>query len=157
MTNKQYRRCMGAAIIAMLVATTLTGCRDASTRQAAVESKTTVRDGDYAAALAVANRFCHTWLNRDVDGGRALLTKRFIRQYPEQQIRDAIAGLTSPRHEAYEISQGQKKADGQFQFQVRLLLVYEGQRDNRIESPQEQITVVRSEAGVWQVDGFPVP
>lgn len=111
----------------------------------------------YIAALAVADEFCHAWMRRDEAAGRSLLTRRFVMQYPDRQIRDAIVGEANPRHAAFEITGGKKVTEGRYQFSVRLFFRYAGMHGDRIESPRDRIVVALREDGSWGVDEFPVP
>lgn len=136
------------------------GCEDpgASDDAAAADRpvEDTVDPGEYSGALAAANHFCHAWQTRDYATGRALLTSRLVRKYPEDDLQTAIVGLSSPHHDAWEISGGERISDGRIAFKLRLFLAYTGERDRRHESPVERIVMQRDDAGTWRVDEFPL-
>ncbi|MHC4294321.1 MAG: hypothetical protein ACYSTL_01915 [Planctomycetota bacterium] len=151
---------------ALIVMVTLCGCEDlfppAQTQPAQGQSaqKQPARakyDDDYLAALAAADAFCDAWKNSDEFAGRALLSARMRRRYPDRQLRDAIVGSDNPAHGAYEISNGRRMRDGRYSFDVRLLYRYSGQRSERIEAPVAKIVISHEKTGEWYVDEFPVP
>ena len=114
-------------------------------------------DDDYVRALAVANRFCQAWRQRRYAAGKALLTRRLVRQHPEQRLRDLIAGPHNPRHAAFEVFGGRRLGPGRFEFSVRLFLRFVGESEQRIETLAERIVLVRDGSGTWRVDDFPAP
>jgi len=114
-------------------------------------------DDAYLAALSVVDDFCHAWKNRDLQAGRALLSRRTIRRHPDARIRDAIVGAENPKHAAFEIIEGKKLSDGRYVFDVRLFFRYAGLQSDRIESPIEKIVIARDESGRWRVSELPIP
>ena len=142
-----------------VAATWIGGCEKylPSEDEPQTQPASTVHDEDYIAALHQANRFCDAWLARDESAGRALLTRRFIRQHPDQRLRDGIAGLANPHHAAFELSDGRKTGKDRYVFDVRLFLQYSGMQSDRIEAPLEHIVVVRNDSGQWRIDEFPLP
>ena len=153
------KRCGRAA--ALILATTgavwtQVACEKRPGRAPAPQSKPAY-DADYLAALSVADDFCQAWKSRDVAGGRALMSQRMIRAYPDERLRDALAGAANPRHVAYEISAGRLLPDGRRAFDVRLFFAYEGAHDDRIESPLAQVVLAREPTGPYRVDEFPIP
>ena len=152
----------GIGLVVTLAASCLAAWAGLACEQAPPPGPTSTRpaetpyDADYLAALAIADRFCEAWRAGDVGVGRMLLTRRLIRQHSDQRINDAIAARGNPRHEAFEIFDGQRLADGRFAFRVRLFLSYAGQSGQRIETPVELIIVAPGEDGQWRVDGFPL-
>lgn len=131
------------------------GDQDAPTTRPA-ENATAADDAAYASALRAANDFCRAWQMRDYRTGRAMLTVRLQRKYPEDDLRAAIAGQTNPRHEAYEVSAGNRLGEGRYAFRLRLFLLYSGERDIRVESPVERIVLMKDKSGQWRVDEFPM-
>ncbi len=144
------------------VVLSLAGCDDeagrspASATQPAGKTPSPDDHAAYASALGSANDFCLAWRTRDYEAGRAMLTVRLQRKYPEDSLRSAIVGLANPRHEAYEISAGSRLGKGRFAFKLRLFLLYSGERDTRIEAPVERIVLVQDDSGKWRVDEFPM-
>jgi hypothetical protein len=146
---------IAAAVAAPLVAL---GCDLAAPpptdTQPADTQTPTVYDEHYLGALAIADRFCEAWRAGDVSVGRMLLDRRLVRRYSDQQINDAIGDTPNPRHEAFEIFDGERIGDGRFAFQVRLFLRYTGQGAERIEAPVERLVVALGADGQWRVDDF---
>ncbi len=146
---------MPVVVLALLVG--LAGCEDAPPPAPETQPAETRYNDSYIGALAAANGFCHAWLQRDETAGRALLSLRMIRRYPDELLRDAIVGQANPRHAAYEIFKGQRLPDGRYAFDVRLFFRYTGGHADLIESPLTQVVMARDEANAWRVDEFPVP
>lgn len=136
----------------------LYGCERPAARPPTTRpAQATDYDDQYVAALASADAFCQAWKQRDEAAGRALLSKRFLRKYPDSRIADAIVGRTGPDHAAYEIASGRRLGPGRYGFDVKLLFTYSGLHGARIEPADQQVVVVRDPAGNWKVDRFPVP
>ena len=117
-------------------------------------------DDDYVDALATANEFCNAWKSRDYAAGRALMSRDFIRRYPEKRLRAALEGMPNPQHVAFEIFDGEPLRDGRIAFKVRQLFRYTGQIDDRIEGPLQRIVIIRDDSdkrGKWLVGDFPIP
>ena len=114
-------------------------------------------DEDYAAALKAANLFCQHWMHGDYPVAKLMLTERIRYEYPEQRLRDIIGGVGNPRQLSYEIYDGRKLDDNRIAFRIRLFQVYIGQGDKRLESPLEQIVLIKKSNNNWLVDEFPIP
>lgn len=145
-------------VVALLVGMSCLTCEDAppSRRPSADKSGAQQYDDDYIAALAVADEFCHAWRMRNFRDGKALLSRRLIRQHSDDRLADAIVGLPNPSHAGYEIFGGKRLSDGRIAFKVRLFQRHAGQHADRIEGPLEELVMVREkESGQWRVDEFP--
>jgi hypothetical protein len=144
-------------ITAPLIFCICTGCEDKGTSQGAKSNYPDNRCvDDYVGALAAANEFCHAWLTGSLQDARALMTRRLIRQHPDERIADAVVGVSNPLHVAYEIFQGRKLAPKGFAFNVRFFRKHFGQQGSHVEGPVERIVMVRDEKGRWLVDEFPL-
>lgn len=139
---------------AILLAGAWAGCKRTRSTPPPDQTPSTQYDAGYAGALAAANEFCHAWRRGDLEAGKALLSRRILRTFPDIRIRDAIVGLPSPQHVAFEIAGGSRGDDGSMTFGVRLFYRFLGQADERIEGPAETIALRRDDAGVWRVDRF---
>lgn len=139
--------CLAAALIAP-------GCRGSQSPPGRGAPRT--YGADYVAALDAANRFCGAWRRQDLAAGKALLSLRVQRTFPDARIKDAIVGAANPRHAAFEIAEGQSAGPATYAFRLRLFLRFTGQAEDRIEAPLEQIVVRQDESGKWLVDGFPL-
>ncbi len=107
-------------------------------------------------ALAVANGFCEAWRTRDYPTARMMMSRRLVRKYPDKRLRDAVTGLPNPRHVAYQISGGQVLSSDRVAFELRLFLVFTGERDSKYEASTGRIVLVRDAEGRWLVDEFPL-
>jgi len=141
----------------LLVAALLGGCDRLAPPPRTTQPARTNYDDQYVDALAAADAFCHAWQRREGKAGRALLSKRFLRTYPDIQITDAIVGQPLPAHAAYEIASGKRLADGRYSFDVRLFFLYSGLHGDKIEPVLNRVVVIRDDAGNWKIDEFPVP
>ena len=131
----------------------LSGCDRPASRKPSGGSR---YDANYLAANATANEFCEAWRLRDVPAGKALLSSRAKRTYPDARIHDALAGSPSPLHASFEVHSGTRGSDGSLAFRLLLHYRYLGQAQERIESREEQIVLTRDESGAWLVDRFPL-
>ena len=144
-------------LLALLVlAVAAVGC-ERPEQAPATRPASTARDEEYAAALAVADAFCHAWQVADAPAGRGLLSRAMLRKYPDTRIRQAIAGTGNPRHQAFEIKSGKRVAAGRYRFEVDLFFAYSGTYGDRLEVAEEAVVVARTDEGGWVVDDFPVP
>lgn len=144
---------------AVSVAWVLTGCEYLTPPKSPPAAKPAEQpyDENYIAALAVADEFCRAWKNGDFAAGKTLMTRRLVRQHSDTRLSDAIAGTSSPRHAAFEISAGEHLPDGRIAFKLRLFLSYPGQFQDRLEAPLERMVLAAAQAGRWRVDEFPIP
>jgi len=131
------------------------GCEQAGPPPATQPAQNEYND-QYVAALAAASDFCQAWQHRDEAAGRALLSRGFLRRYPDRQIRDAIVGAANPRHAAYEITGGERLGEGRYGFDVKLFYAFSGAHGDRLELARRRIVVVRQQDGLWKVDKFPI-
>jgi hypothetical protein len=152
---------LGAGIViltcAALAAAGLAGCEYISPPPPASQPAETRYNEAYAGALAAVDDFCQAWVKGDAVAGRALLSVRMQRRYPDQLLGDVIAGSGNPRHAAYEIHNGRRLGDGRYAFDVRLFFCYSGVHGDKLESPLEQAIVAQDDAGRWRIDAFPIP
>ena len=142
----------------LLVGMSSLACEDSppSRRPSAGKAGAGQYDDDYIGALAVADQFCHAWQTRNLRDGRALLSRRLMRQHSDARLADAIVGVQNPSHAGYEIFGGKRLSDGRIAFKVRLFQRHAGQHADRIEGPLEDLVMVREkESGKWRVDEFP--
>lgn len=134
-------------IIAILILGLFTGCTTVQPVQV---------DTNYVLALATANRFLDAWRSRDQDSGLALLSNRLRESRTEDEWRMAIAGISNPHHQSYEITHGKHLPDGRVQFDVWLHDHYTGQRYG--VSPRrtaDHMILIEVEKDEWRVDGVP--
>ena len=131
------------------------GCKQPGPPPSTQPAQTAYND-QYVGALAVAGDFCQAWQHQDEAAGRELLSQRFLRRYPDRQIRDALVGTTNPRHAAYEIAGGQRLGEGRYAFDVKLFYAFSGGHGDRLELARERIVAVRQADGLWKVDQFPL-
>ena len=110
----------------------------------------------YAAALAVADEFCQAWQKGSFPDAKALMDAGLLERHTQEKLAGAIASTTNPVHLAYEIFDGQLRADGKLAFGVRLFHRFTGQSGDRIEGPVEEIVLGQDSAGRWRVCEFPV-
>ena len=150
-------RCVCAIFIPAALVFTLAppGC-DRPVPKPQAKKPATKHDGEYIAALAAANEFCHAWRQGDAGAARSLLSPRIKRTFPDRRIRDVISGTPNSHHVAFEISTGSRAADGGITFHVRLFCRYTGQAEDRIEGPVQSIVMRPDGAGNWLVDRFPL-
>ena len=140
---------------AVLLAAILAAGAIACDRRAPAPPASTQFDANYLDALAAANGFCDAWRRGDVETGKKLLSVRVKRAFPDAAIHDAIAGPPNPQHVAYELSDGQARAD-RMTFRLRLLYRFAGRAQQRIEARAEQVVLRRDADGRWLVDRFPL-
>ena len=108
---------------------------------------------DYICALSAANEFLSAWRARHRDKGIASLSPRLLQTKGEQWWRDEISGISNPHHEAYEICNGHRLADGRFVFDVWLYEHYTGDvyyRGKRWGA--DKIVLVKVGPEKWKVD-----
>lgn len=158
---KNYRR-VAAMVLAAAIAAAVGGCRkidrdgsEATSRPANAAVNTV--DGNYVGALAAANRFCMAWRRGNFAVGRAMLSRRLMRQYPDAALRDVIAGVGNPAHAAFEVSGGRRLSPTRYEFEVRLMLRFTGSRDDRFEAQEVRMVVARAADAPWRINEFPFP
>ncbi len=148
-------------VTALTLAAACAGCEDIfgppQTQPAQTQPTETRYNDAYLSALSTADAFCDAWRQCDEASGRALLSLRMKRKYPDRDLRNAIVGHANPRHAGYEIFDGKRMRDGRYAFKVRLFYRYSGSHRDKVESPLVRIVVVREETGDWKVDEFPIP
>lgn len=133
------------------------GCEKSPSGQPQTQPAENRQNEQYISALAVANEFCAAWKQGSEAAGRALMSKRMIRTFPDAQLRDAIVGASNPAHAAFQIGEGKKRSDGGYEFPIVLFFRYGGQHSNRIEAADARIVVAEDQPGLWRVAEFPMP
>ncbi len=152
--GKLPRRLRVAVALSAVTAAAVFGCRPRDQAPPAAAAEDPEYLAAYADALAVANAFCRAWQAKDVGAGKALLSTRVRRTFPDQQMHDAIAGPANPAHLAFEIHDGSRE-DERFAFRLRLFYRFAGRAQQRVEARDEAILLVR-EGEAWLVDAFPL-
>ena len=157
---KTYRPIVAVAVLG-LAAMFADGCRKAGSTDSQATSRPAIAasvDADYVGALAAGNRFCMAWQMGRFDVGKAMLSRRLMRQHPDATLKDIITGSGNPVHAAFEISRGTKLSPTRFEFKVRLLLQFTGSRDDRFEAQDVRMVVDRQTIDApWCIDEFPFP
>ena len=138
---RQYRLVMAAVLVAVFAG----GCRKTESGSGATSRPAAAAvDADYVGALAAGNRFCVAWQMRRFDVGKAMLSRRLMRQHPDATLKDVIAGGGNPVHAAFEISGGTKLSPTRFEFKVRLLLQFAGIILTDAKEQFKILTVIKS-------------
>jgi len=143
-----------AAALWALTVLVLSGCEGFPSSQSSGKQSRQEQGQDYAAALAVANRYFAAWQNHNAPAARSELSDRLASWFA-QTDEQMLNWPRNPRHEAYEISGGKEKGEGQFTFQVRLFYRFLGQADDRLETDGGEVAVIRDEQGRWRIDQLP--
>jgi len=151
--SSAHRRWKAVALL-LGVAALLSGCEGFPRSQSSRKQSRQQQGRDYAAALAAVNRYCAAWQRHDAVAARAELSER-LASWLLQTDEQMLDWPANPHHEAYEISAGKAKGEGQYTFQVRLFYRFLGQADERIETDGGEVTVCRDEQGRWRIDQLP--
>ena len=150
-----------AILLVILPAALAAGCRKDAAPPAPPSASKPAHAPDaqaqYAAALGAASDFCHAWRHHDLPAAEKLMTPAFRVRHPRDVMHDAIGGSAGPLHTAADVLDGRRVADGHYVFGVRLYLRYLGQMQDRTETAEGKISVLRQPDGKWLIDEFPVP
>ena len=107
---------------------------------------------DCLKALQVADSFLWAWVNRD-EGGIELMTDRLKKEINDDSwLRQYMAGLSNPRHQAFEIGGACESSAASYSFTVTLYELAWGEAEG--DKYEGTITLVK-EGGVWRVDRLP--
>jgi hypothetical protein len=110
-----------------------------------------VRDGNYAAALAVANRFLQAWQSQNQEDGLFLLSDAAKQHVSEERLQEFFEHGSVA---AYEIERGKALSSRRYTFPVVLLGVASG-GGNRMRPHLSQIVVARTDSDDWAVERLP--
>ena len=148
--------CIGwkAVALSVVVIAVFSGCEGFLSSQSTKKENRDQQGQDYAAALAVVNRYYAAWQKHDPAAARAELSDRLVSWFA-QTDEQMLDWPRNPHHEAYEISTGKAKGEGRYIFQVRLFYRFLGQADERLETDGGEVAVVRDEQGRWRLDQLP--
>ena len=156
--TKNQTSAVGLLVAAAIVASMPLACQqEQQPPPPTTQPAETPLDDNYIDALAAANQFLDAWKKCDYPIGKARMSRRLIRQYPESRLRDAVTGLPNPHHVAFEIFDGKRLPDGRIAFKIRLFYKYTGQINDKIEGPVQRIILAADDTGDWLVDEFPIP
>lgn len=109
---------------------------------------------DYILALSAANDFLQAWRMRDQPTGLQLLSARLRQSLPEDDLRDAIAGVSNPHHQSYEITAGAALSKDRYRFTVILYHHYTG-HDYPEAQTATTLEVLRIAPETWCIDRLP--
>lgn len=107
----------------------------------------------YLEALETVNAFLWAWLTRDADGGLRLMSDRLHTQINDETwLRQFMAGLSNPHHQAFEIGHGRRQTTSRYTFPVTLYELYTGER---MGAGYRGMLEVAKQGEVWRVDRLP--
>jgi hypothetical protein len=113
-------------------------------------------DHDYIMALGVADRFLDAWATRDGDRGYPLLSDRLKKTGDQATLKLAIAGVSNPHHQSFEIFGGRRQDKDRYVFSIYLYESVTAQTVKTRPRPAPlTLTLVRSGGDNWLVDDFP--
>jgi hypothetical protein len=107
----------------------------------------------YLYALQTANAFLWAWLTRDAEEGFRLMSDHLrTRIHDDAWLRQFLAGLSNPRHQAFEIDRGHQQTTSRYTFPVTLYELYTGEQ---VGARYHGILEVEKQGGVWRVNRLP--
>jgi hypothetical protein len=110
-----------------------------------------VPDGDYVAALALANKFLYAWQSHDEETGLMLLSEAVKKSSTEDNI---ASFFSSAPVATYEIGRGKKLKPGLYAFPLAL---YNSHFGNEKLCPRRysQLIVIKTGKEDWAIDKLP--
>ena len=106
-------------------------------------------DGNYVAALAVANRFLAAWQSNDQAAAMPLITNHAKQQSSEDDIEKLFGG---PVNRAFEIPHGKALRAGRYRFAAVLLQTDDSGKTHRRFA---DFVVINTGKNDWAVDKLP--
>ncbi len=149
--GENMRRMIMTAICAVGV---LTVCASGATQPRNVSPPS----ADDVLALRTADLFLTAWAMGDADAGVALMSRALIHSGSVDQeqhlaeLRQFVAGLSNPRHQAFSIGAGIRQQADRYSFPVLLFELYSDADHGN--SWTDTLEVVR-DGGDWRVDRLP--
>jgi hypothetical protein len=125
----------------------------AASRTAAAKSAGS--GGDYASALATADRFLQAWQTGDIENGMVLLTSHAKEKVSREDL-EAFFSASTP--EAYEITRGKTLRRGRYEFPVMLLgcsFPAATTKTGHLQRRFSNIIVLRTGNNDWAIDKLP--
>lgn len=108
-------------------------------------------DGNYAAALATANRFLQAWQAQDQENGTLMLSDAAKQHVSEERLEEFFESGPSA---AYEIERGKPLKGGRYSFPVTLFgLVSPG--SIKTHPHFAQLVVARTGKNEWMIERLP--
>ncbi len=132
---------------------TITALRQPAEASSAGQRQGESPSADFLNALQTANAFLGAWVSRDVERGIQLISERLRAEVADESwLRQFLAGLSNPHHQAFEIGRGRRKGLGRYSFPVILYELYTGEQKGTAYPGTLEIA---REGHVWRVDRLP--
>ncbi len=149
MVSRRWRATVAAAVCVAIACCHIRTPPSAADRHAENEASSAA----YLGALKIADAFLWAWVTRDAEGGVQFLSARLRAEATDEAwLRQFIAGLSNPHHQAFILAGGVRQAGDRYAFAVTLYELYTG--ENRGSAYTSTLEVVR-EGQVWRIDRLP--